>query len=188
MVERRHGGETGVKWVQAHRGDAFWKAHAQGLWSQRLFETCLSRSHGLASARPGFNNVFPTLDEMKSLMKDPWAYTYAHNDGLRCTVIAGNGLVGDFNFAAHIAGEPKPLSTNIYLPMGTLANFFSPLSRHVEEMFVTGKAAYPIERTLLTTGLTEAAVTSRHQDGARINTPHLRIGYQPTTESTYWRS
>ena len=188
MVERRHGGETGIKWVQAYRGDTFWKAHSEGLWSQRLFETCLSRSHSLTSARPGFNNVFPTIDEMKSLMKDPWAYVYEHNDGLRCSVIAGNGLVGDFNFAAHIAGEPKPLSTNIYLPMGTLANFFSPLSRHVEEMFVTGKATYPIERTLLTTGLTEAAVTSRHQDGALINTPHLRISYQPTAESTYWRT
>ena len=30
MVERRRGGETGVKWVQAYRGDNFWKAHERG--------------------------------------------------------------------------------------------------------------------------------------------------------------
>lgn len=192
MVERRRGGESGIKWVQSFRGDAFWKAHADGLWSPRLFEACLSRSHTLTSARAGFNHVLPTIDDMKALMKDPWAYVYEHTDGLRCSVIAGNGLVGDFNFAAHIKGRTQPLSTNIYLPMpsppGTLASFFSPLSYHVEQMFLTGEAAYPIERTLLTTGLTAAGVESRFQDGRRIDTPHLDIGYQPTTESTYWRS
>lgn len=192
MVERRHGGESGIKWVQSFRGDAFWQAHANGMWSPRLFEACLSRSHTLTSARPGFNHVFPTLDEMKALMKDPWAYVYEHTDGLRCAVIAGNGLVGDFNFAAHIEGRQEPLSTNVYLPMpsppGTLASFFSPLSYHVEQMFLTGKAVYPIERTLLTTGLTAAGCESRFQDGARINTPHLGLAYQPAAESTYWRS
>lgn len=192
MVERRHGDETGIAWVQAFRGEAFWQAHAEGRWSRELFETCLSRSHSLTSGRPGFNHVFPTLDEMKALMKDPWAYVYEHVDGLRCSVIAANGLVGDFNFAARLSGHGRPLSTNIYLPMpsgrGTLASFFTPLSHHVEQMFLTGAASYPVERTLLTTGLTEAGVDSQHQDGARIDTPHLRVAYEPTTDSTYWRT
>ncbi|MDA0335423.1 MAG: hypothetical protein O2782_09680 [bacterium] len=192
MVERRRGGETGVKWVQGYRGEAFWRAHAEGLWSRELFETCLSRSHTLTSARPGFNDVFPTIDEMKSLMKDPWAYVYEHVDGLRCCVIAGNGLVGDFNFAARLKGRQQPLSTNIYLPMpsppGTLASFFSPLTHNIEQMFHTGRETYPIERTLLTTGLTEAGVTSLHRDGVRIDTPHLDIKYRASPESTHWRT
>jgi hypothetical protein len=33
MVERRKGGETGVEWLQTYRGDSFWKAHREGLWS-----------------------------------------------------------------------------------------------------------------------------------------------------------
>ena len=32
MVERREGGEKGVRWLQAYRGDRFWEAHHAGLW------------------------------------------------------------------------------------------------------------------------------------------------------------
>jgi hypothetical protein len=45
MVERRRGGESGVQWIQAYRGDAFWQAHAEGQWSRKLVEACLCRNH-----------------------------------------------------------------------------------------------------------------------------------------------
>ena len=81
----------------------------------------------------------------------------------------------------------------MYLPMPpartTLANFFSPQVNNVEQMFLTGKAAYPVERTLLTTGLVAAAVDSLHQEQIRLETPHLAsVAYQPTAESTFWRT
>lgn len=191
MVERRKGGESGVEWLQAYRGEAFWEAHHAGVWSRELFENALSRSHTLKPARAGFNNVFPTLDEMKRMVEDPIAYHYQHRDGLPCTMILLNGLVQDFNFAARLAGQKIPLSTQMYLPMPpartTLANFFSPQTNNVEKMFLTGKATYPVERTLLTSGLTEAGVDSLHQGQIRIETPHLDVTYQPTPESTFWR-
>ena len=83
LVERRAGGETGVKWVQAYQGEAFWEAHHAGVWSRDLFESALCRSHTLSPARAGFNNIFPTLDEMRDLAKEPVAYHYEHVDGLR---------------------------------------------------------------------------------------------------------
>ena len=55
-------------------------------------------------------------------------------------------------------------------------------------MFLTGKAPYPIERTLLTTGLTAAGVESLFRGQKRLETPHLAIRYQPTKESTFWRT
>jgi hypothetical protein len=70
----------------------------------------------------------------------------------------------------------------------TLANFFSPLVHHMEELFVSGKSPYPVERTLLTTGLTAAGVESLFLKGAKVETPHLAIKYQPTKESTFWRT
>jgi hypothetical protein len=100
--------------------------------------------------------------------------------------------VKDFNFAATLEGTPKPFSTQMYLPMPdgrtTMANFFSPLSNNMEKMFLTGKATYPIERTLLTTGLTAAGVDSLFAGQTRLETPQLMIKYQPSKESTFWRT
>src|SRR5205807_1954878 len=60
MVERRHGGETGVEWVQAYRGDKFWEAMHEGVWPRPLMDSALCRSHTLTPARAGFNHIFPT--------------------------------------------------------------------------------------------------------------------------------
>ncbi|HIG45720.1 MAG TPA: hypothetical protein EYQ20_04595 [candidate division Zixibacteria bacterium] len=191
MVERRKGGEKGVKWLQAYRGEKFWQAHHDRVWSRELFETALCRSHTLKPARAGFNHIFPTIDEFKQIVTDPIAYTYEHTDGLRCTMILMNGLIEDFNFAARLKGQEAPLSTQMYLPMpparSSLANFFSPQVNNVEQMFLTGKPTYPLERTLLTTGLTAAGVDSLHKDQIRLETPHLDITYPAPETSTFWR-
>ena len=191
MVERRKGGEKGVKWLQAYRGEKFWQAHHDRVWSRELFEAALCRSHTLKPARDGFNHIFPTIDELKRIVTDPIAYTYEHTDGLRCTMILMNGLIEDFNFAARLKGHEAPLSTQMYLPMpparSSLANFFSPQVNNVEQMFLTGKPTYPLERTLLTTGLTAAGVDSLHKDQIRLETPHLNITYPAPETSTFWR-
>jgi hypothetical protein len=192
MVERRQGGETGIKWLQAYRGDAFWKAHQDGVWSKDLVEAALCRSHTLKPARDGFNHIFPGVEEMRTLVRNPTAYRYEHQDGLTCTMLLMGGLVEDFNFSARIDGRPGIFSTQMYLPMPpartSLANFFSPLVNNFETMFLTGKETYPLERTLLTTGLTAAGVESLFRQQARYETPHLAISYQPTKASTFWRT
>lgn len=190
MVERRRGGEKGVKWVQAYRGENFWKAYKEGVWPKDLMEAALSRSHTLTPAREGFNNILPSADDMQRLVKNPVAYHYEHHDGLKATVLMMSGLVKDFNFASRL--DKGMLSTQMYLPMPdgrtTLANFFSPLVNGMERMFLTGKATYPVERTLLTTGLTAAGVESLHRGQTKYDTPHLAIPYQAGRESTFWRS
>jgi len=55
-------------------------------------------------------------------------------------------------------------------------------------MFLTGKAQYPIERTLLTSGLLIAGIDSVKK-GQRLQTPNLAaVTYQPNPKSTFWRS
>lgn len=190
MVERRTGGESGVKWVRAYRGENFWKACREKVWPQDLIEAALCRSHTLTPAREGFNDVLPSLEDMQRLVKDPVAYDYEHADGVRCTMLLLSGLVRDFNFAARL--DNGIFSTQMYLPMPdgrtTLANFFSPLVNGMERMFLTDKPTYPVERTLLTTGLTAAGVDSLYRGQARIETPHLAVRYEPAAESTFWRT
>jgi hypothetical protein len=192
MVERRKGGETGVKWIQAYRGEKFWEAMREGVWPKPLMEAALSRSHTLTPARAGFNHIMPSADDMRRIVKDPVAYRYEHIDGLKCTMLLMGGLLRDFNFSAYVDGSREPWSTQMYLPMPdgrtTLANFFSPLVNNMEKMYVTGKPAYPVERTLLTTGMTAGGVESLYREQARYETPHLAIRYQATKESTFWRT
>ena len=194
MVERRKGGETGVEWLQTYRGDAFWTGLAAGRVVGGIGQSgAVPQFHPGARRVPTFTDMFPTLEQMRALVPDPVAYHYQHRDGLRCTMLLMNGLVRDFTFAAAIEGQAKPFSTQMYLPMPdgrtTLASFFSPLVYNAEQMFLTGKAQYPIERTLLTSGLLIAGVDSGFQGMKRLQTPNLAaVHYQPNPESTFWRS
>jgi hypothetical protein len=193
MVERRKGGETGVEWLEVYRGESFWKAYEEGVWPQALVKAALTRSSTLGQGSPTFTDVFPTIEQMRALVPEPVAYHYQHRDGLRSSMLLMNGLVRDFTFAAAIEGQAKPFSTQMYLPMPdgrtTLASFFSPLVWNAEQMFLTGKAQYPIERTLLTSGLLIAGVECAHQKLKRIDTPNLAaVHYEPNPESTFWRS
>jgi hypothetical protein len=55
-------------------------------------------------------------------------------------------------------------------------------------MYQTRKAPYPVQRTLLTTGMLEACLNSRHRLNQKLETTHLGISYQAPAESQYLRS
>jgi hypothetical protein len=192
MAERRRGGETGVRAVQALRGASVWKAMQAGAWENggwdpRLFEACLCRSQTLAQPDT-FSHRYPTAEQMRNWVKDPVAYRFEYVDGLKATMLLMNGLVGDFTFAARLKGKAEPLSTLFYLPPNPNVVYSAALMSKVEEMFLTGRPPYPVERTLLTTGLVAAAVKSLSAGQERVQTPHLGIRYQAPHESSYWRS
>jgi hypothetical protein len=177
MAERRKGGETGVKALQALRGDAVWKAMDTKAWDPRLFEACLCRSQTLTQPET-FNHRYPTAEQMRAWVKDPVAYQFDYIDGTKATMLLMNGLVGDFTFAARLKGQNEPLSTLFYLPPNPNVVYSAALMSKAEELFLTGKAPYPIERTLLTTGLVEAGMKSLAVGQKRLETPHLAIKYQ----------
>ena len=192
MAERRRGGETGVASMHALRGEAVWKAMETGSWEKggwnpRLFEACLTRSHTLAQPE-SFSDRFPTSAQMREWVKDPIAYRFDYNDGTKATMLLMNGLVGDFTFAAKLKNQDEPLSTLFHLPPNPNVVYSASLMSKAEETFVNHKSPYPIERTLLTSGLVEAAVRSLGRGQKRLPTPYLDIRYQPTRESTFART
>jgi hypothetical protein len=186
MAERRKGSETGVKNVQALRGDAVWTALAEGACSPRLFEACLSRSQTLAQDEIS-SHRFPSTDEMRKWTKEPICYRIEYADGLKGTMLQLNGLVHDFTFAAKLKGQDQPLSTLFYLPDNPNVVYSAALMSKAEEMFLSGKAPYPVERTLLTSGLVAASLQSL-ANGKALATPQLAIQYKAPRESQFWQS
>jgi hypothetical protein len=191
MAERRRGGETGVVAMQALRGDPVWRAMDGGSWSAggwdpRLYEACLSRSHTLTQPE-SFSHRYPTVAQTRQWVKEPIAYRFEYADGVKATMLLMNGLVDDFTFAARLKGETEPLSTLFHLPPNPNVVYSAALMSKAEDMFVTGRAPSPIERTLLTSGLVAAGVQSLASGQSRIETPHLAVRYQVPRESQFWR-
>jgi hypothetical protein len=192
MAERRKGGESGVVALQALRGDAVWKAMEKGRWQAggwdpQLFEACLCRSQTLAQPET-FSDRHPTAEQIREWVKQPVAYRFEYADGLKATMLLMNGLVGDFTFAARLKGQAEPLSTLFYLPPTPNVVYSAALMSKAEEMFLTGKAPYPIERTLLTSGLVAAGMQSLASEQKRLETPHLAVRYKIGAESLFAQS
>ena len=191
MSERRRGGESGVKRVLAVNGDRVWQEmeHADRGDTQRLFVAALTRSHNLP-VEGGFPTAPVTYEWAKQVMKDAvTAYFIEHNDGFRTCMFMCP--IRDFNYAGLWSDTGRIVSCQMYLPMpthgSTTADFFNPLARHIEDVVLTGRTPYPIERTLLTSGMVIAAVESLFQKQTPIETPHLAVRYQANGESAFWR-
>jgi hypothetical protein len=190
MSERRAGGESGVRWLHAVRGPRVWDLLAERAETRRLLLEALARSHSYQPPA-GYTVAAPSLDQCRRACADPVAYFMEHNDGLRTTMLLLNGLIQDFNYAG-LTARGKVIATQMHLPMpgrtATLANFFSPLVHHIEDTIATGKASYPAERTLLTSGMTLMGVESLHRGQIRLETPELAVRYEATPGSTFWRT
>jgi hypothetical protein len=180
MVERREGGETGVKAVQLISGEAVWKAGALGRWSGDLLEAALARSDSpqgltLVDRRP---QDLLGSGELRRLARDPSAYFVEYTDGTRAALLMLNGAVADYTFAARVRGTPQLLSTQFLLPPSPNVAYSACLMHKVEEMIESGMAPYPVERTLLTSGVLESCLESKLRGNVQLETPHLAVQYQ----------
>lgn len=171
MVERRAGGECGVKKVLCLEGDAVWQAAKDGRWTRDLAEAALARIEDKPDG------------SMEAHCKDPALFLIEYRDGLRGAILMLTGTIEDFAYAAVVDGQC--LATEVYLQSGKSHGHFSYLSLNIEEMFVSGRPTYPVERTLLTTGILEAALESRFRGHVPVETPHLEIEYQPSAAKLY---
>ena len=190
MSERRAGGETGLRAVRAAKGNAAWDAVVGRDATRRLLLAALSRSHTVRPP-PGYSFAPPSVDWYRQACPEVIAFFVEHLDGFRTTVLLLNGLVSDFVYAGQVKGG-EVISCQMHLPMpygrATTANFFNPLSHHIESTVVSGKAPYPAERTLVTSGMTMAGVESLHRGGSQVSTPEMKVSYRAPAASNFWSS
>lgn len=167
MIERRRGGETGVASVQVVRGDKVTAAETDGRWSTSLLDAALrtlpdgQRDRG--DWKPGDNSA---------------GYLFRHRDGLNSAVLMANGLTGQFATAVRLKGEREPLATWFRLQESAPFGHFAYLLHAIEETIHSGRAVYPVERTLLSTGMLDRVMQSIARGGSKIDTPELDVAYQ----------
>jgi hypothetical protein len=189
MIERRKGGETGVRKVEMIEGPAVWEAGKKGRFSMELLVSALSRSdtpRGMTEVDARTQDLVGT-GEIYKIVEKPAAYFIEHNDGLKTTLLMLNGAVKDYNFAARVKGMKGPQSTQFFLSPTPNVTYSACLVHGIEKMFETGVAPYPAERTLIVSGALEACLKSKKQ-GAPLKTPYLNVAYKPPKESQYCRT
>jgi hypothetical protein len=200
MVERRKGGETGVKAVTCHcyseitaaldgriwslggpagrhmRNEAMWEAFDKQPWAGPLLEAALKLVPAHANG---------DMRRIAATASDAGIFEIEYRDGLRAFVVVPNGWIhegdgGAFVFAAQRKGVEKPDACQFYLQQPDPFAHFAELTKAIDSLMRTNHSPYPVERTLLTTGILDAVMTSRHEHGKRIETPHLDFKYTPT--------
>ena len=174
MVERRQGGETGVRAVQCLENQACWDYIENTAWVKRLFEAALAQSN---TRKPG---------NMKQLVKTPAVFIVDYNDGLTAAAFLMTGMLEDFTVALDVEGQPTPVSTLMDLQNYRPHHHFGCLVKNIEIMFETGQAPYPVERTLMTSGILDFALESRLRGHRKLETPELgKVRYQASGSSHF---
>jgi len=184
MAERRKGAETGVKAVTCLTGKDVWRAGDAGRWSWNLLEAALGRSE---TVNPGDirRNVGLPVNRFPPIPAT--AFLVEYRDGLRGTVLLLNGHILDFCFAAKLRGQAKPESCLFYLPEPPGAKFFDGQVANIEKLLEKGQPPYPVERTLLTSGILDSIMESHARRGERVETPHLAVHYAAPADSGFCR-
>ncbi len=112
--------------------------------------------------------------KMEDHARNPTGIILEYVDGLRATVVMSHRYYGtNWAYAARVDGEVKATQF-----AHTLSSF-SYLGLNIQEMFLTGRPQYPVERTLLASGVVDAALRSMAAGGSVVETPHLHMKYEP---------
>lgn len=172
FVERRKGGETGVKSVQNIRGPETWNWVKRNPWAANLLEA-VRKSFDL---KPGYfqENTRPGV------------LIIEYNDGTKGAIISGLNV--GWTYAGEIEGQKEPVVISMLGMPGPFSQYHASnaLPHWITETMVTKQEPFNAERLLLSTGITNQFNESNWDNsrysaiGRRIETPFLNISYRST--------
>lgn len=169
IVEARKGGETGVKAVEFFSGAALETLLDEENWRPLV----------LAAMKAEFGKDSPDLNQVENEKSDPpHALRLHYADGLKGLVVRVGKSGTRWNIAVRLKNDPTPQASAYYVGPWNNRNLFKALSHAIQSFCKTNQAPYPVERTLLATGVLESVLRAR-KAGQRLDTPHLEIVYQP---------
>jgi hypothetical protein len=170
LAEQRHGGETGLKAVQAIAGEAVWQALDEKTFDSELFEAAQQRlSQPQNRGRP-----------LREVVREPKLFRLEYADGLHAHLLELNGAASEWTAAWRYADDGRVESSLFWTQEGRPAMHFTWLLHGIEQMMLTGKPSWNVERTLLTSGALDALLLSLKEDQRRVETRYLMLRYQPS--------
>lgn len=173
MVERRRGGETGIRTIQLLEGNAVWESAKAGRWNYDLAVAAMKAETG---SEPG--ELADFIEPADGGKHPSHAILIEYVDGLKATILRIGKRATRWNFACRLQGEKSPLATSFYVGPWENRNLFKALSHAIQTLIREKRAPYPVERTLLVSGMLAAAMDSRSEQHRLVETPHLKLAYQ----------
>jgi len=187
FVDRRKGGETGVKSVQSIRGLETWKWVEQNPWANNLLEA-VRRNFDF---KPGYFQDPNPLADTTAPSRPPRPpqsnlCLVEYNDGTKGAVISGRGV--GWTWAGEIEGQQAPTIFSMLGFPGPISQYHAGNAHEhwLIQMMLTRKEPFNAERLLLSTGIVNHYMDSNWVDGRfspvgrRIETPYMDIKYHST--------
>jgi hypothetical protein len=172
FVERRKGGESGVKTIQSIRGPETWKWVERNPWASKLVDA-VAKSFAVTpeSLKQGDRANMCLIE---------------YNDGTKAAVLPGRGV--GWTYAGEIAGRNEATVVSMLGWAGPFDQYHASNAQPhwITEMMVTKKEPFNAERLLLSTGITNFYMESNWENGKfspvgrRLETPFLNIKYKST--------
>ena len=172
FVERRKGGETGIKSVQSIRGPEALKWIEANAWASKLLKAVLVS----LNVKPGFIQDNPRTN----------ICIIEYRDGTKAAIIGKQGP--EWTYAGEIDGRNEPTIVSLLGFAGAFGQYHAGNAQPhwITEMMVTKKEPFNPERLLLTTGITNHYMESNWENGKysaigrRVETPFMNMSYRPT--------
>lgn len=163
VAERRAYGESGVEAVTAYEGE-------------RAISLLFSKGWNmLYRSLAGYANV-TDVDTFPYTLTRPIFVEVRYADGLRGGMLFADKEINQFISAYQIYENEPPFCTQFHCQWQKPYVHSAIFVLEIERFIHSARPSFPIERSLITTGVTDAIMKSVH-DKMEIKTPHLLVNY-----------
>lgn len=171
IAERRKGGETGVASVSAV------PATEIPAWLNKHPERHELLRNALKVAEKNDQKLEERVAQNSAL------FCLQYSDGFHATIAMLNGITDQFSTAVRLSDNNRVMPMWHRLQFKAPFGHFEHLLRGIEQMFHNGKPSWPVERTLLTTGILDRVMQRLSSENPAISvpTPELTVSYQPSS-------